>query len=242
MSEIPPGLYRERAASPPRPVETVTFWLRTRSITGIGEVYNSKHRNVRRLTIQPKWIDKIVFSALSICPKFTQHHLQKWFPEWYLPRNIVLKTQKPNWENEFHAEIKFYRALESLQGTYIPQYLGTTEFEGVRSHILSDVGGICMADIDEDDESIAPAVEKLFRHTISTVAALGHYQNDMRLDNFHLVGDRIVIVDLEQMGIFSPQLNLEGITGFLVQKMKAIFSNYQQQMRESRDTSDLLDD
>ncbi|PTB45219.1 hypothetical protein M441DRAFT_64889 [Trichoderma asperellum CBS 433.97] len=241
MSDIPPGLYRERAASPPRPVETVTFRLRTRSITGVGEVYNSKHRNVRRLTIQPKWFDKVVTAALSICPKFAQPRLQKWFPEWYLPRNIVLKTQKPNWVNEFHAEIKFYRALEPLQGIYIPQYLGATEFNGVKSHVLSDVGGICMADIDGDDASIAPAVEKLFRHTISTVASLGYYQNDMRLDNFHLVGDKIVIVDLEQMGVFSPRYNLEPITGFLVQKMTAIFSNYQQQMRD-RYTSDLFND
>lgn len=98
-----------------------------------------------------------------------------------------------------------------------------------------------MSDIDEDDESIAPVVEKLFRHTISTVAALGHYQNDMRLDNFHLVGDKIVIVDLEQMGIFSPRFNLEGITGFLVQKMTVIFSNHQKQLRD-RHTSDLSDD
>lgn len=193
------------------------------------------------MTIQPKWFDKVVGAALSICPKFAQSRLQTWFPEWYLPRNIVLKTQKPNWENEFHAEIKFYRALEPLQGTYIPQYLGATELNGVRSHVLSDVGGICMSDIDEDDESIAPVVEKLFRHTISTVAALGHYQNDMRLDNFHLVGDKIVIVDLEQMGIFSPRFNLEGITGFLVQKMTVIFSNHQKQLRD-RHTSDLSDD
>lgn len=193
------------------------------------------------MTIQPKWLDKAVTAALSICPKFAQPRLQKWFPEWYLPRNIVLKTQKENWENEFHAEIRYYKALEPLQGIYIPQYLGTTTFNGIKSHVLSDVGGICMADIDEDNEAIAPAVEKLFRHTISAVAAMGHYQNDMRLDNFHLVGDKIVIVDLEQMGIFSPQFNMEGIIGFLVQKVTAIFATYQADLRD-RYTSDLFED
>lgn len=241
MSDTPPGLYRERVASPPRDVETVSFWFGTRSITGTGEVYNSKHRNVRRLTIQPKWFDKVATTALAIFPKFAQPRLQKWFPEWYLPRNIVLKTQKKNWENEFHAEIKYYKALESLQGIYIPKYLGATEFNGVKSHVLSDVGGICVADIDEDSEDIAPAIEKLFRHTISAVAAMGHYQNDMRLDNFHLVGDKIVIVDLEQMGIFSPRYNLEGIIGFLVQKVTAIFAEYQQELRD-RFISDFFED
>jgi hypothetical protein len=81
----------------------------------------------------------------------------------------------------------------------------------------------------------------LFRHTISEVAAMGYYQNDMRLDNFHLVGDKIVIVDLEQMGRFSPQFNLEGITGFLVQKVTAIFSKYQREMRD-RFTDDVFED
>ncbi|UKZ60640.1 uncharacterized protein TrAtP1_001911 [Trichoderma atroviride] len=232
MSDTPPGLYRERVDSPPRDVETVSFWLGTRSITGTGEVYNSRYRNVRRLTIQPKWFDKVATTALAIFPKFAQPRLQKWFPEWYLPRNIVLKTQKKNWENEFYAEIKYYKALESLQGIYIPKYLGATELNGVKSHVLSDVGGICVADIDEGSEDLAPAIEKLFRHTISAVAAMGHYQNDMRLDNFHLVGDKIVIVDLEQMGIFSPRYNLEAIIGFLVQKMTAIFSTYQQELRD----------
>jgi hypothetical protein len=153
----------------------------------------------------------------------------------------VLKTQKTNWENEFHAEIKYYKALEPLQGIYIPKYLGTTDFNGIKSHVLSDVGGICMADIDEDNEAIAPAIEKLFRHTISAVAALGYYQNDMRLDNFHLVDDKIVIVDLEQMGRFSPRFNLQGIIGFLVQKVTAIFAKYQREMRD-RFTSDLFED
>lgn len=98
-----------------------------------------------------------------------------------------------------------------------------------------------MADIDEDNESIAPAVEKLFRHTISAVAAFGYYQNDMRLDNFHLVGDKIVIVDLEQMGIFSPQFNLEGIIGFIVQRVTAVFASHQQKIRDGY-TSDLFED
>jgi hypothetical protein len=81
----------------------------------------------------------------------------------------------------------------------------------------------------------------LFRHTISAVAALGYYQNDMRLDNFHLVDDKIVIVDLEQMGRFSPRFNLQGIIGFLVQKVTAIFAKYQREMRD-RFTSDLFED
>ncbi|KAL7967221.1 hypothetical protein HDV63DRAFT_382794 [Trichoderma sp. SZMC 28014] len=186
-------------------------------------------------------MDKVVTAALAICPKFVQPRLQKWLPEWYLPRNIVLKTQKENWVNEFHAEIKYYEALEPLQGTYIPKYLGLGEFNGIKSHVLSDVGGICMADLDEDNEAIAPAIKQLFRHTISTVAAMGYYQNDMRLDNFHLVGGRIVIVDLEQMGRFSPDYNLEGIIGFLVQKVTAIFAKYQRDMRE-RFISDSFED
>ncbi|KAL7919519.1 hypothetical protein ACQKWADRAFT_191914 [Trichoderma austrokoningii] len=237
---ISPTLYRERTDSPPRDVETVSFRFGTRAITGIGQVYNSKHRNVRRLTIQPKWFDKAVLGTLSVCPKFAQPRLRKWFPEWYLPRHIVLKTQKQNWENEFHAERRFYKALARLQGSYIPRYLGAAEFNGIKSHVLSDVGGICMADIDEDDVAIAPAIERLFRQTITVVAVLGHYQNDMRLDNFHLVGNRIVIVDLEQMGIFSPQFNMHSIINFLLERVMDVFADHQRELRD-RYASDASD-
>jgi hypothetical protein len=204
-------------------------------------VYNSKHRNVRRLTIQPKKFDRVVTAAFSFWPKFTQPYLQKWFPEWYISSNIVLKTEKLGWEREFDAETACYRALKPLQGIYVPQYHGTTKYKGVRSHVLSDVGGFSMSYIDEDDHAVVPVVEQLLRNSIVAVANLGYYQNDMKLDNFHLVGDRIIIVDLEQFGFFSPKVNFGRVTRFLVRRMKKEFYHYQQKMKKGS-TSDLADD
>ncbi|KAM0245756.1 hypothetical protein ACHAQJ_010473 [Trichoderma viride] len=241
MSEIPPGLHRERTKSLPRPVETVSFRFRTRWIQGTGQVYNSKHHNVRRLEMQSYRIDKIVTAAFALCPKFTQHYLRKWFPEWYLPPNIVLKTEKLRWEREFDSEIACYTALQSLQGTYVPQYFGLAKYMGVRSHVLSDVGGISMSYIDEDDEAVVPVVEDLFRNSISAVASLGYYQNDMKLDNFHLVGNRIVLVDLEQFGRFAPKVNFDNVNKHLLRKMMKEFCSYQEKIRMGC-ISDLADD
>lgn len=62
-------------------------------------------------------------------------------PEWFLPREIVLKKEKEGWGEEFETEKATYEALKPLQGDAIPICYGEIDYDGRRTLVLSDVGG-----------------------------------------------------------------------------------------------------
>lgn len=128
--------------------------------------------------------------------------LQSKFPEWFIPENIVLKSQKPDWEDEFNRELIAYHKLSNIQGIIIPQLYGMIDYRNTRTLVLSDIGGHCLATPQGavlDKEDLRP----LLRQAFTSFAELGAYHDDTKLDNFHLVTkegkDKIMVVDLESV-------------------------------------------
>ncbi|KAK5998382.1 hypothetical protein PT974_00761 [Cladobotryum mycophilum] len=184
---------------PNLPSRTIHFWFRTRRITGVGFPPDRVHSHVVRLRIQPSRLDRFVIGFLSLFPTRVVHsYLERWLPEWFLPPAIVVKSEKPDWEDEFDDEVALYNRLSSLQGTVIPYYYGTTRLGGVRTHILSDIGGVSLplkgaSGIDD------PTFRKMLLRALGAIALQGFVHDDLKLDNFHLVGDKIMVLDLEQV-------------------------------------------
>jgi hypothetical protein len=67
------------------------------------------------------------------------------FPEWTLPRCLILKQQKEGWDEEFDAEKDMYATLRPLQDVAIPRYFGEATYQDQRAILLSDIGGATLA-------------------------------------------------------------------------------------------------
>lgn len=116
--------------------------------------------------------------------------------------------QKDGWDEEFNTEKATYEKLKCLQGLVIPICYGLAQYEGTRALLLSDIGGKCVAEPEGAvlrEQDIRP----LFDQALSALASQGISQDDMKLDNFHLVSNggnwAIMIVDLERINNLPPE-------------------------------------
>ncbi|CCT73232.1 uncharacterized protein FFB20_08566 [Fusarium fujikuroi] len=183
-------------------IESKRFRFGTRTITASGESSDDVHPNVLRLRVMRTFFDRALQSLFWVISGATGQWLQNKFPEWFLPERIVLKSQKPNWEEEFDKELKAYHKLQPLQGTFIPRFFGMIQHNNIRTLILSDIGGECLA-TPEGAVLEKQDLRVLLDQTFTSLADHGAYHDDMKLDNFHLVTDegkdKIMAVDLESV-------------------------------------------
>ncbi|KAM4062913.1 hypothetical protein HRG_013787 [Hirsutella rhossiliensis] len=177
------------------------FRFGSRIIDATGAQSDWEHPNVLRLTIHGSTLDRVVRTLLYPFPSALRSWVQSTFPEWMLPTNIVLKKQKDDWEDEFNTEEATYERLRSLQGHVIPICYGQIEYDGARALILSDVGGACLAEPEGamlNEKELRP----LLNRALSALASCCISHDDIKLDNFHLVGQDhariIMVVDLER--------------------------------------------
>ena len=120
-------------------------------------------------------------------------------PLWYLPFNIVLKRRKPDWEEEFANETSMYEILKPLQGSTIPICYGQVKCDdGTPALVLSDVGGQALGE-DEVLEADEAELRGIITKALNDMISMGFQHEDVKLDNFRLVGDRVVILDLERV-------------------------------------------
>lgn len=134
--------------------------------------------------------------------------LQAWIgilcpPPWLLPDKIVLKTRKKGWDEEFETEKQMYARMRALQGHGIPILYGEAAHEGDPALVLSDVGGVPLYH-DACLELDVYDVTKLLEDALRPIIAFGVEYADAKLDNFRLVGDRIVVLDFEQVYELRP--------------------------------------
>lgn len=181
-----------------------TFRLGRRIISGCGTQI-AGHKNVHRLHIPRGKIDIYARLFLRILPRAFQAWIKALWPEWFLPSTVILKRQKPGWRREFDAETRAYETLRAAQGDVIPVCYGVAlcsrgDWGGGtkrrRTLVLSDVGGTAL------DSSDCPKLEsdqlrKMLRDAYQAMAKFGVINDDHKMQNHHVVGDRIVVLDLE---------------------------------------------
>jgi RIO-like serine/threonine protein kinase len=132
-------------------------------------------------------------------PSAVRSWVEARFPEWtVLPDRLVLKRQKKGWAREFNTEKVAYERLRPLQGVVIPRYFGEVRFRNRRTMVMSDIGGESLAapqgmlvQLDE--------FRRLLFQALNSFAPFGITHGDNKLDNYHVTGDKIMIVDLEKI-------------------------------------------
>lgn len=136
--------------------------------------------------------------ATSLLPSTLRVWFETLFPEWSLPSRLVLKICKVDWDEEFKAEKATYKDLKDLQGVLIPKYYGELSHNGTRACLLSDIGGACMATPAGAVLTMAD-FKDMMTGTLTALVEFGMLPDDTKLDNFHLVGDKVMAVDLEMV-------------------------------------------
>jgi hypothetical protein len=91
-----------------------------------------------------------------------------------------------------------YVKLRPLQGVVIPRCFGDLIYKGKRALLLSDIGGACLATAEGGLLEMAD-FRRMLRQTLDALALFGILQDDSKLDNYHVIGDRIMAVDLERV-------------------------------------------
>lgn len=125
----------------------------------------------------------------------------------FLPPTVILKKQKPEWEEEFSIEKKAYDFLEPIQGTVIPYFYGEAIYDTSPTLVLSDIAGTTLFELardkfpkDKDNETFYDQVENGLMDAFEALTSFGVKYTDQKLDNFLMVGDgRVMIVDLEMV-------------------------------------------
>lgn len=109
-----------------------------------GAYCDDIHHNVLHLQILPNATDRLFAWIAGVLPPPLSALVKSWFPEWFLPPRIVLKSQKRGWDEEFENEKAIYQTLSSIQGHIVPVCYGEascpeTEITTTRALVLSDV-------------------------------------------------------------------------------------------------------
>src|SRR3569833_1443335 len=118
-----------------------------------------------------------------------------------------------------------------MQKRYVPKYYGEVECPkaertGTRALILSYVDGIPLSDEDKAGYLELDHLEDILWESIRAVADLNVKHDDLRLDNYILAGDRIVLIDFDSSYI-DDDTNEEDREYFLGCAVAHVYDLYQ---------------
>lgn len=143
--------------------------------------------------------DNVVICDLERLPRSTIDRLTINSNDCLKP--IVIKQQKKAWEREFLAEKEAYKKLQELQGTRIPRFLGEDHFGGKPALYLSKVEGINLYELACNKEANIKEdmLENQLHNAIDAMSQHGVEIGDLRLDNFMLCDNTIMVIDFEDV-------------------------------------------
>ncbi|KAK3342025.1 hypothetical protein B0T25DRAFT_431580, partial [Lasiosphaeria hispida] len=129
---------------------------------------------------------------------FLPSPVRAWFEssvsEWNLPSSVILEKQKEDWVEKFDMEKAKYATLCPLQGIVIPKLFGELGYGNARALLLSDISGACLATPEGALLEIAD-FRRMLRKVLTDLPQFKVLQEDIKLDNFHPIGDKIMILE-----------------------------------------------
>ncbi|KAK1763567.1 hypothetical protein QBC33DRAFT_549340 [Phialemonium atrogriseum] len=117
-----------------------------------------------------------------------------------------------------------YGRLRAFQGVVIPVYFGEAQYDGALALLLSDIGGFPLchpqaASMKEGD------LLRMLHDPFGALATLSIIHDDAKLDNYHLVGNKIMIVDLESAE--EAEENLEFFVDSIIDHLLGKYKSHQ---------------
>lgn len=174
------------------------FRFGTRNLTSVAALVDDVHQNVFRLHVQSSITQSVFQALIGHLPSAIRTWFESSFPEWTIPSRLILKKYKEGWDEEFEMEKATYAKLRSLQAIVIPKLFGELRYDNTRALLLSDIGGVCLATPEGALLELAD-FRRLLCQALTALSQFKILQEDVKLDNFHLVDDKIIIIDLEKI-------------------------------------------
>ena len=169
------------------------------------------------------WERRLV-ALVSKLPASVQTFIKKTWPGWFLPKTVVLKKLKPDWDEEFDTEKEVYGKLKPLQGDLIPIFYGEAQCEGTRAFVLSEVDGVVSY-----LQSQPPLPREQFQRRLEAIyqklAVFNFCYGDENLGNILLTKDGAMLVDLESAWEPEPG-DLEFMAGCSMKQFMRQYGNY----------------
>lgn len=182
-----------------------------------------KHANVLRLDLTRTPFQKRNINLVQCLPLCLQSMVRYFAPEHFLPSTVILKTLKRGWDDEFANEKIVYKRLESLQGRVIPSFLGNAIYNGKPSILISYIDGIMPYEQDKNCPMSVEEFNSKVEFAVRQMEPFGLSHGDMKLDNFIICGDRVMVIDLE-----SVEDEAEDVLDFAIEThLEMLMSQYQ---------------
>ena len=114
--------------------------------------------------------------------------------------------------------------LQALQGQTIPRCYGEARCDGTRALVLSEIDGV--VPFNQESSAIdADEFQRRLEAAFGELAAFGLVHGDPKLDNFLIVKDRIMIVDLESLEKDDPD-NIEFFSDARISHLRERYEAY----------------
>ncbi|KAK0625125.1 hypothetical protein B0T17DRAFT_639555, partial [Bombardia bombarda] len=174
------------------------FPFRTRIICATATPIDNVYPNVLRLQVQSSIVLRLIPRLVAFLPSTIRTWFDASYPEWNLPSNVILKKEKKDWQKEFDNEKAAYTKLRPLQGVIIPKFFGELLYDNTKAFLMSDIGG---ASLDSPEGALLEVADfrRMLHQTLIAFTQFRITLDDLKLGNFHLTGDKIMIVDLENL-------------------------------------------
>ncbi|POR37630.1 Lipopolysaccharide core heptose(II) kinase RfaY [Tolypocladium paradoxum] len=194
-----PSRIRARELMAPQDEEILRIRFRTRAISATSVVANSRYPHIRRLHLHPSSFERFIKLVTNLLPAFIGVRIRAAFPEWFLPRDVILKSEKEKNKELFDTEVQAYKQLAALQGVVVPRCYGSVAYKGLRSLLLQDIAGVSLAEPAGLTLSL-PELSILLQECHRELHSHDVHQDDPQLGNFLLVGGKLVAIDFEMAG------------------------------------------
>lgn len=169
---------------------------------------DGRHRHVLRLRVHRTPFDTFVRWITSYLPSPIRASIRALLPGPFLPPTIIVKQLTPTWDAEFDAEQRIYQKLAPIQSRVIPTFYGegrvcNNDGTGTRALLLSDVGDTSLHSAAAGALS-KTALKARLKPAVRALLELGVEPADQNPCNYHLVEDRVMLLDFEDAGEVDP--------------------------------------
>ncbi|POR35493.1 Uncharacterized protein TPAR_04312 [Tolypocladium paradoxum] len=209
--------------------DSIHFWFGPSLIHASPSRVDDLHLNVLRLQLRFNRLDRGVRWLLARAPSFLRNWASIILPRWTLPPTVILKREEEGAEEAFDNELRMYKLLKPLQGTVVPKLYGMVNYKHTRALLLSDIGGLPLYSPKGPELGEQEFHEKVGK-ALRALHSVGVDHDDVKLDNYHLVGDDIFVLDHELSSEFNPENSERFIRGSL-KRLWYMYSAHQRTMR-----------
>ncbi|KAH6855370.1 hypothetical protein B0I37DRAFT_402155 [Chaetomium sp. MPI-CAGE-AT-0009] len=176
---------------------SLDFWFGTVDAAHLGVQSGTvddphTHPNVLDLDILPNALDRAVGWVAGFLPSPIRRAPARWLPEWFLPQHIILKRQKKNWDGEFDNE----KARGPPSATARPGAPRPSRPEHERLSCPMSGASPCMRTLPAIYLGVKE-LEAMLSEAFRPLVELRVAHDDCKIDNYRLVGDRIMVIDFD---------------------------------------------